>query len=85
MPGPKKAEKKEGVLTGKTIVVTGSIEGYTRGQMEELITTHGGKATGSISKKTDLVVYGENPGSKLAKAEKLGVETMAAEDFLGML
>jgi len=85
MPGPKKAAAKTGVLTGKTIVVTGSIEGYTRGQMEELVTTHGGKATGSISKKTDLVVYGENPGGKLAKAEKLGVETMIAEKFIEMI
>ena len=85
MPGPKKAEKKEGILTGKTIVVTGSVEGHTRGQMEELVATHGGKATGSISKKTDMVVYGENPGSKLAKAEKLGVDTMTADEFLEML
>ena len=85
MPGPKKAVAKAGVLTGKTIVLTGSVEGYTRGQMEELIITHGGKATGSISKKTDMVVYGENPGSKLAKAEKLSVKTMTADEFLGML
>ena len=85
MPEPKRTVAKEGVLTGKTIVVTGSVEGYTRGQMEELITTYGGKATGSISKKTDLVVYGENPGGKLAKAEKLGVETMTVAEFLEML
>ncbi|MCK5272206.1 MAG: NAD-dependent DNA ligase LigA, partial [Sedimentisphaerales bacterium] len=85
MPGSKKAVEKTGVLTGKTIVVTGSIEGYTRGQMEELVTTHGGKATGSVSKKTSLLVYGENPGSKLAKAEKLGVDTMTAVELLEII
>ena len=85
MPGPKKQAKPEGVLTGKTVVVTGSVAGYTRKQMEELIQLHGGKPTGSVSKKTDLVVYGESPGSKLAQAGKLDIETMPADKFLLMV
>ncbi|MBN1764686.1 MAG: NAD-dependent DNA ligase LigA [Sedimentisphaerales bacterium] len=85
MPGPEPAEKTEGMLSGKTVVVTGSVEGYTRSGMEELIRSQGGKPIGSVSKKTDLVVYGENAGSKLAKAQELGVETMEAVDFLNMI
>ncbi|MCF7958513.1 MAG: NAD-dependent DNA ligase LigA, partial [Phycisphaerae bacterium] len=82
-PGKKAAISDEGgLLAGKTVVVTGSIEGYSRGDMEALIQKNGGRPTGSVSKKTDLVIYGEKAGSKLAKAEKLGVETMAAEEFL---
>lgn len=85
MPGPPKKPAKAGVLAGKTVVVTGSIEGYTRGEMEALIKAQGGKATGSVSKKTDLVVVGENPGSKLAKAQQLAVETISAKAFLALL
>ncbi len=84
MPGPgKKAEisDQDGILAGKTVVVTGSIEGYSRGDMEALIQENGGRPTGSVSKKTDLLIYGQKAGSKLTKAEKLGVETMTAEDF----
>ena len=86
MPGPRKKDKvSKGVLQGKTVVVTGSVEGFTRGQMESMIKGQGGRASGSISSKTDLVVYGEKAGSKLAKARKLNVEIMKAEDFLEMV
>jgi len=82
MPGPDRALGKKGPLSGKTVVLTGSVPGYTRGQLEELIAAHGGRAGGSVSKKTDLVVYGENPGSKLTKAENLGIETIPVDEFL---
>jgi DNA ligase (NAD+) len=85
MPGPERRKKTGGALAGKTIVVTGSIEGYSRGDMEAMIKQQGGKPTGSVSKKTDLVVFGENPGSKVSKAQKLGVEILSADEFLKMV
>ena len=82
MAGPDISGRKDGALAGKTVVVTGSIEGYGRKDMEELIKNAGGRASSSVSKKTDLVIYGENPGSKLEKAQQLGVKTITAEEFL---
>ena len=69
-------------LQGQTVVVTGTIEGYSRQQLQELVKAHGGKPTNSVSKKTDLVIVGENAGSKAAKAEQLGVSIVAAAEFL---
>ncbi len=63
----------EGPLAGKTFVLTGTMPSLTREQATEMITAAGGKVTGSVSKKTDYVVAGENPGSKLSKAEQLEV------------
>ncbi len=68
-------------LTGKTVVVTGKLEKYTREEMEGLIKKLGGKAAGSVSKKTDFVVYGADAGSKLAKAGELGVPTLTEAEF----
>ena len=59
-------------LEGLTIVVTGSLERFTRDSVKEAIISRGGKASGSVSKKTDFVVVGENAGSKADKAEELG-------------
>lgn len=73
-------------LEGMTIVVTGSVEGYTRDGVAEAITKAGGKATGSVSKKTSVVVIGDNPGaSKTTKAAALGIETWTAQEFLDRL
>ena len=69
------------VLEGKTLVVTGTLQKYTRDQIQELITRHGGRAASSVSKKTDYVVAGEKAGSKLAKAQKLGVPVLSEEEF----
>lgn len=72
-------------LTGKTIVVTGSFDNYSRKDMEEMITSNGGKATGSVSKKTDYLVAGEAAGSKLDKANALGVTVLTIDEFLNLL
>ncbi|MHC4200143.1 MAG: helix-hairpin-helix domain-containing protein, partial [Planctomycetota bacterium] len=74
-----------GTLSGKTVVVTGTLEGYTRAEAQALIKRRGGKATSSVSKKTDYVLAGANPGSKLAKAEKLGVPVIELAEFLRMI
>ncbi len=69
------------VFSGKTVVITGTLEGISRNEAKEVVIKMGGKVTGSVSKKTDYVIVGENPGSKVAKAEKLGVEIMDGERF----
>jgi DNA ligase (NAD+) len=68
-------------LTGKTFVVTGTLENYSRDEIERLIKDLGAKATGSVSKKTDYVVAGENAGSKLDKAKELGVTVLTEKEF----
>jgi len=65
--------------------VTGTLSRFTREEIQELIHEHGGKAAGSVSKKTDYVVAGENAGSKLDKAEKLGVPMISEDEFLKMI
>lgn len=71
-----------GVFAGKTVVLTGTLSSLTRTQAQALIEKHGGKASGSVSKKTDLVVAGESAGSKLTKALSLGVEVIDEAAFL---
>ncbi len=66
----------DGALAGKTFVLTGSLSGMTRDEAKDRIQALGGKVTGSVSKKTDFVVYGDNPGSKFTKAQKLAVDTI---------
>ncbi len=68
-------------LTGQTFVVTGTLEKYSREEIEDLIKSLGGKPTGSVSKKTDYVVVGENAGSKLDKARALGVPVLTEKEF----
>ena len=63
-------------LEGKTIVVTGSLNDFTRDGVKEAIIARGGKASGSVSKKTDYVVVGDSPGTKADKAEQLGVPVL---------
>ena len=68
-------------LSGLTLVVTGSLEDFTRDGVSEVIVSHGGKSSSSVSKKTDFVVAGESAGSKLAKAEELGVRVLNESEF----
>lgn len=78
----KKAAPAGGLpLAGKSFVVTGTLTRYDRGGIEALIKNLGGKAVGSVSKKTDYVVAGEAAGSKLAKAKELGVAVLTEDDF----
>ncbi|WP_127480281.1 NAD-dependent DNA ligase LigA [Nocardioides pantholopis] len=72
-------------LEGLTIVVTGSLEGYSRDSAKEAILARGGKASGSVSKKTDYVVIGENAGSKADKAEQLGLRILDEAGFTTLL
>ncbi|MHC4585882.1 MAG: NAD-dependent DNA ligase LigA [Planctomycetota bacterium] len=72
-------------LAGKTIVVTGALENFTRQQIEQAIRQAGAKSSSSVSKKTDFVLAGNNPGSKLDKARKLGVKVIDEKQFLELL
>ncbi|MCJ1694615.1 NAD-dependent DNA ligase LigA [Rathayibacter caricis] len=80
-PGPGAAEAAGGVLAGLTVVATGSLEGYSREGALEAIMQAGGKAGSSVSKKTDYVAAGPGAGSKLGKAEQLGVRIIDAAQF----
>jgi len=71
----------EQTLAGKTLVVTGTLVHYSRDEIKDLIAKYGGKAASSVSKNTDYVVAGEKAGSKLAKAEELGVLVLTEEQF----
>ena len=79
----------EGILIGKTVVVTGSMTGpladHSRNEMNELIESFGGKSSSSVSKNTSLVVAGEAAGSKLTKAQELGVTVITPDEFAKML
>ncbi len=80
-PGPGAVSSGGGVLEGLTVVATGSLEGYTREGAQEAIIRAGGKAASSVSKKTDFVAAGPGAGSKLAKAEELGLRIIDAAQF----
>ena len=72
-------------LAGLTVVVTGSLAGFSRDAAKEAVVSRGGKAAASVSKKTDLVVIGENAGSKADKAEQLGVRILDENGFRTLL
>ena len=75
----------DGPLSGKTFVLTGTLSDMTRDEAKAQIEALGGKVTGSVSKKTDYVIFGEKAGSKLAKARDLGVETLDESAFRDLL
>ncbi len=81
-PKMEKPSTEGQVLAGKTVVVTGSLQKMQREEIEGLIVKLGGKASGSVSKKTSFVVAGEKAGSKLDKAKELGVEVITEDEFL---
>ncbi|MFQ5495940.1 MAG: BRCT domain-containing protein, partial [Phycisphaerae bacterium] len=80
-----KRKTLDGPLSGKTVVVTGTLERMSRTEAQDLIKQAGGRVTGSVSSRTDLVVFGASPGSKLEKARQLGVSTVDETAFLQML
>ncbi len=85
MKQPRTAVAADGPLAGKTVVVTGTLSRLSRSEVQALIKKLGGKAAGSVSKKTDYVVYGEDAGSKLDKARELGIETLDEQAFLKLV
>ena len=78
-------EKKDSRFAGLTFVLTGSLQRFTRDEASEIIESFGGKASSSVSKKTSYVVAGENAGSKLIKAEALGLRILSEEEFVDMI
>ena len=82
-PRPKKVRSDK--LTGKTFVVTGTLENLSRQQAQQAIKQAGGKTASSVSKKTDFLLAGQNPGSKLQKAQNLGVKIITEKEFLEMI
>ena len=84
-PGPGAAAASDGPLAGLTVVATGSLEGFSREGALEAIIAAGGKAASSVSKKTDFVAAGPGAGSKLGKAEQLGVRIIDAAQFRALL
>ena len=87
-PAPRRATGGDGetaALAGKTVVVTGTLEGFSREEAEGAVRAAGGKASGSVSKKTDYLVAGPGAGSKLAKAQELGVTVLDEDGFRALL
>ena len=78
-------EESDNRFAGKTFVLTGSLDNYTRNKAEEIIEKFGGKVSSSVSKKTSYVLAGEDAGSKLTKAETLGVQIISEQDFNEMI
>jgi DNA ligase (NAD+) len=80
-----KEEALDSRFAGMTFVLTGALERFTRDEAGEMIEKRGGKSSGSVSKKTTYVVAGENAGSKLRKAQELGIPVLTEEEFLELL
>ena len=72
-------------LSGQTVVITGTLPGMSREEAAQLVTDHGGKVTGSVSKKTSFLLAGEAAGSKLTKAQQLGIPVLTLEELLSKL
>ncbi|HMA84193.1 MAG TPA: helix-hairpin-helix domain-containing protein, partial [Desulfosalsimonadaceae bacterium] len=77
--------RQRGQLAGRTVVLTGKLETMTRDEAKQQIEAAGGKVTGSVSSKTDYVVAGESPGSKMDKAKELGVPVLTESDFKALV
>lgn len=85
MTAPKRARAADGRFAGKTFVLTGTLPSLTRDEASDLIVQAGGKVTGSVSKKTDYVVAGSEAGSKLTKAEQLGIAIIGEDELRSLL
>jgi DNA ligase (NAD+) len=84
-PAPEKQAKTKGVFAGKNVVLTGALTAMSREQAKERIEEEGGRVTSAVSAKTDFVVAGADPGSKLARARELGVKVLSEEELARML
>ena len=84
-PTMQEKAKTEGVFSGLKVVLTGTLSTFTRSQASKEIEARGGEVTSSVTKLTDLVIVGEDAGSKKAKAEKLGIKTISEQEFLKLL
>ena len=73
------------ILLGKTICITGSFDNYTRNDIVAMIEDNSGKSSSSVSKKTSYLIAGDAAGSKLAKAQELGVKVLSIEDFINII
>jgi DNA ligase (NAD+) len=82
---PEQDESAPRPLAGLTVVITGTLGGFTRDGAKEAAQAAGAKVSGSVSKKTSYVIVGENPGSKSEKAEQLGVPVLDEEGFTSLL
>ena len=80
-----KIQQKNTKLSGKTFVLTGELSGFTRDEAKDIIRKAGGDVSSSVSRKTDYVVAGENPGSKYQKAKELGVNVIEEEEFIKLI
>ena len=80
-----RAEPASDTLAGQTFVLTGTLPTLSREQAEDLIKSHGGKISGSVSKKTGYVLMGDSPGSKADKARELGVKIISEADLLALV
>ena len=85
MAEEKKIFAEDSTIAGKSFVLTGKLEKYTRDEAGKLITERGGFVKGSVSKNTDYVIAGEKSGSKLTKANELGIKILSEEDFEKLL
>ena len=81
----KEEKETDNRFEGKTFVLTGTLEKYTRNEASDIIERFGGKTSSSVSKKTDYVIAGEDAGSKLVKAQQLGVKILSEEKFESMV
>jgi DNA ligase (NAD+) len=79
------ARQTDGLLSGKTLVVTGSLVRFKRDDMHALIQKHGGRPASSVSKNTDFLIAGTDAGSKLEKANSLGVKVLSEDEFLALI
>lgn len=78
-------EIEESFFTGKTVVVTGTLQHFKRSEIKEKLENLGAKVAGSVSKKTDYIIYGEEAGSKLTKGKELGIKLLTEDEFLAMV
>ena len=75
----------DNIFSGKTIVLTGKLVELTRNETKEYLEHFGAKVTGSVTSKTDYVIAGEKAGSKLAKAEQLGIQVLSEDEFIDIM